>query len=89
MCDHKVYTFSEVDDVIPSSVREFSRWYTNHAHLLMAIYLVSVVFCECKIHPILLQVIQNEPEWSVTYEEVLIYLKESYTKMIINLKYGV
>jgi hypothetical protein len=41
--NHNIYSFSDVDDVIPSSVGKFSRWYNNHSHLLMAIYLVSVV----------------------------------------------
>ena len=35
----------------------------------------------------ILQVLKYEPEWSVTYEDVLVYLKESYAMMIVNLKY--
>ena len=35
----------------------------------------------------ILQVLKYEPEWSVTYEVVLVYLKESYAMMIVNLKY--
>ena len=32
------------------------------------------------------QVIENEDEWGVSYEEVLAYLKASYPKMVSNLR---
>ena len=33
------------------------------------------------------QVLDVEPEWTVTYEEVLDYLKGAYSKMVSTLKY--
>lgn len=34
-----------------------------------------------------MQVLKHESEWTVTYTEVLDYLKESYLKMVTNLRY--
>ena len=38
------FHFSDADKVIPTSVAKYSRWGTNHAHLCMAISLVSQKF---------------------------------------------
>ena len=34
----------------------------------------------------ILKVLEHESEWEVTYEEVLDYLKESFAKMVTNLR---
>ena len=38
-----MHNLRDADKIIPSCVGEFSRWFINHAHLLMAINLVSAL----------------------------------------------
>jgi len=60
----------EADALVPDEVKRFPRWASNVSYLLMVIKLV----------------LQEEEEWTCSYEDMQTYLKEGYLGLVQNLR---